>query len=302
MKGTNLLTLVVTLTLGIILAGSLLVPVVDSTQNGMSTTYTNEGAANYTINGVDDMTMYNTGGRGWVINGVEYTISAGGIPLITTDVCRFYKSDSNGKYMQLYGANGELINGGGNATTNLFVLEYSAETHVLTFTKYTDMTDTEVSYTTTFSCTHVIEYNPAGAFTAIITTGGEDDPLSYYVHDVNQIYAGGAYTTGDLDTAYFAQGTTVNLGESTYTGSAAAVTEKVAKYTDLLHGSTYTVTIVDGEDSESFTPFTVFVPKSVVAHTPNDNGAIGLLGALPIIVIMGLVVAATGAIFVRRND
>lgn len=295
---TNLLTLVITLTLGVILAGSLLMPVIESAQTATSDTINNDVSEGMTfrLDGNDDYNLTTTSSvRAWLINGTTVDMYNAGGALAITDKCRFEKS---GGYVALYDATGSRI-ANLSTVTNTVVLEYTAETKVFTVTTYTGTGESaELANTYTYNVENILYYIPGGDYGAI-QTGGDPD-VTYYVNDISQVIAGGAYTTGDLDTSYFAEGTTVYVGNSSYTATGTATTVK--EYTDAIKGSSFSITVTDGEASETFTPYTVFVPLKIVAHTEEQNAQIALYGVLPILVIVGLVVSAIGAIVIKRED
>lgn len=295
---TNLLTLAITLTIGVILAGSLLMPVISDAQKNTNDTLINEVSEGMTfkLDGVDDYNLTTTDSvRAWLINGTAVDMYSAAGALAITDKCRFEK---NGGYVSLYDATGSRI-ANLSGVANKVVVEYTAETKVFSVTTYTGAGDSaELANTYTYNVENILYYIPGGDYGAIQTNGDPD--ISYYVNDLSEVIAGGAYTTGDLDTSYFAEGTTVYVGNSSYTASGTATTVK--EYTDAIKGSSYSITVTDGEDSETFTPYTVFVPLKVIAHTSEQNGQIALYGAIPILVIVGLLMAAIGAIYTKRDD
>lgn len=298
---TNILTLAITLTIGVILAGSLLVPVINDAQNNTSDAITNNvtPSATFKIDGNDDYLFEtNPNYALFKINGQTVDIrnwdDVG--PVIVTDKCRL---DKAGHIYGLFDATGaRIINV--NTTSQNIVCSYDASEKEFTYVLYTDLTNSEVYATYTYDVENIVYALPGGDYGAI-STGGDPD-VTYYVNSLSQVIAGGAYTTGDLDTSYFAEGSTVYVGNSSYTGSGTAVTAKYKDYIDVITGSSYAITITDGEDSETFTPYTVFVPLTVIAHTSEQNGMIALYGAIPVIVIVGLLVAAIGAIYTKRDD
>lgn len=294
MMKNNVVGLTISLVVGIIMVGTLLAPTISSTVSGNVTEYTNDGDASYTINGVEDFSIYNTSGRYWVINGETIQINDSGVPLVTTDQFAFIKSDINGNYMYLRDSTGSVVIGG-SANTYKFSIEYTASTNTAVFTIYTDLTGETVDTTYTYSCSHVIEYDPEGDYTAISTEGSADEVIEYYVNNANQIYAGGAYTSGSLDTAYFANGESVTLGVDDYSGSATATISAIDGVEGVYLGSAYTVSVSDGTTTETFTPYTVFVPITVSGETSSQSMINGLLPVLVVMTVVGiLAVAARG--------
>lgn len=296
---TNLLTLAITLTIGVILAGSLLVPVINDAQKATSDVITNETSGlTFKLDGNDDYEIVTAPlGANWTLNGEIYNFNTVADTIIITDQCRVVK---NGGYLQLFDATGIRISNL-PTSTNKFVISYDASEKEFSVVNYPSYDEGETAANTyTYTVANILYFIPGGDYGAINTNGDPD--VTYYVNDLKQVIAGGAYTTGDLDTSYFAEGTTVYVGQSSYTAAGTATTTKYKDYTDAIVGSSYSITVTDGTDSETFTPYTVFVPLKVIAHTSEQNGQIALYGAIPILVIVGLLMAAIGAIYTKRDD
>lgn len=294
----KLIPIVMTLVVGIILAGSVLIPVLRDAQNNTSDIITNETSGlPFKLDGNDDYEVVTApSASDWTLNGEKYNFNTVSDTFIITDQCRVVK---NGGYLQLFDATGIRISNLATST-NKFVITYDAsekEFSVVTYPSYDEGETAANTYT--YTVANILYFIPGGDYGAI-NTGGDPD-VTYYVNDLSQVIAGGAYTTGDLDTAYFAEGTTVYVGDADYTASGEAVTSKYNGYTDAIVGSSYTITVTDGEASETFTPYTVFVPLKITAHTSEQNGMIALYGAIPIMVIIALLMVAVGVV-ARRNE
>ena len=293
----KLIPIVLTLVVGIILAGSVLMPVLGDAQNKTSDTIVNETSGlTFKLDGNDDYLFESAPAyANYKVNGQNAGTSSSLGTFIITDKCRVY---DNGHYFQLYDESGTRSSNINVQNKNI-VITYDAADKTFTYTVYTDLTNATVENTYTYTVENILYYIPGGDYGAINTS--EDSDITYYVNDLSQVIAGGAYTSGDLDTSYFAEGKTVYVGDTDYTASADAVTSKYNGYTDAIVGSGYTVTVTDGTNSETFTPYTVFVPLKITAHTSEQNGMIALYGAIPIMVIVALLMVAVGAV-ARRND
>lgn len=298
MDPKKLTTLIVGTVVLVIMFSALLVPIVSDGQKTTNTTITNDvSALTYKLDGDDDYTFESAPAYyNYKVNGQLLGNTSAVGQFITTDKCR---ANNSGHWFQLFDETGTRSSNVDAANQNIKVT-YTAATKTLVYTVYTDLTNTEIANEYTYVVENILYVTQNGDYGAI-NTGGDPD-VSYYVNDLSQVIAGGAYTTGELDTSYFAEGSTVYVGNTSYTATGTATTEAYKNYTDVIAGSSYSVTVTDGTNSETFTPYTVFVPIKVIAHTPTDNIVIQLIGVLPIITILGIVLAVVGVAIVGRND
>ena len=279
--------------IGIIMVGSVLMPTITTTEQSMYDTFTNEASASsgistwerFIVDGEDDATFETVFNSNYdfniVINGEPIDFRPASGTFITTDQCRLVK---NGWYFQMFDSTGLRVENFNMQNANLKA-EYKASTGEFTVTTYTDHTNTEVANTYTYTIEKYIIYlSPHGDYLATYLDG----EASVYVNSNDQIVSGGAYTTGDLDTSYFAQGTTVSVGAEGYSASATLDTETVSGYDDLLQGTTQTVTVTNGESSETFTPYTAYVPEKVTAITTDNADTMSLIFVIPLLAIVML--------------
>lgn len=282
---------VIALVLGAIMVGGMLAPTIVAIQDGQTTTYTNNTTSNLTfkLDGSDDYVFESAPAyANYKVNGQPAGQSSALDTFIITDKCRCV---DNGHYFQLFDESGTRISNLNVQNKNV-VITYTASTKEFVYTVYTDLTNTTVDNSYTYTVENILYYIPGGDYGAI-HTGGDPD-ITYYVNEVSQVIAGGAYTSGDLDTSYFAEGPTVYVGNSSYTGSSTTTTENVVK--GVIKGSGYAITISDGENSETFTPYTVFVPLKVVGHTDNQIIYNTMFGVITLLAIVMLVVFAANAV------
>lgn len=288
---TNLLTLVVTLTLGIILAGSLLMPVITDAQTnlGNPTTITNDGLYNMgwqdsvTIEIEKDGTNVNI-----TINGESFvpTTSAATPILLTKDV-----------FVGAYLAAGSAVSVGTRFTDPNNIVQLTANTLTASASitveneHITIVKDSDTILDADCGKTLAVKEN--GEYTVVTSSNFNKMKIAT---DKDVIFMG-AYYTGDLDCFYDTYAGTAG----TYTITAQITKSAMDGTTDLFDVTTGTVTISDGIDSETFTPFYGMFKASVNGHE-SAGGAYSLLGALPIIVIIGLVLAGVSAIFIRNRD
>ena len=292
MESKNLLTLAITLTVGIILAGSLLMPVISDAQltAGSATTLTNEKYATenykYTIwDGSDIVLAYtpspdiNTPGV-YTVDGEQVTLL--GISQRIIIASNDFASRAGGTAVSVL--NSQFVDSAvqlGN-TAFTFTIEDKAYTLELGSNTYTGTVDWLV-YATDDGSANLIQV--------------KDVSSPFYTSYKDKIVVlGNIYTTGDNDTfySYFNGDLTVN---SAYADNSSVDLTKtrIDGYTDI-YDTTITVNVGD----ESFTPYFILAPETVNGH--EADATFSLLGVLPILVIIGLLVAAMGAIYSKRDD
>lgn len=302
MNKIGLVGVIMTILIGVILIGSVLSPSITNVNDMQNTKITNTGSNTYfyTVDGDDDYQLVSDPVyTNFTINGEKFNLGGSGT-LLNTDQCRVTKS---GHYLSLYDVTGERSSNV-NTQNYLIIITYTASTKVFTYDVYSGLT-VESGIANTYSYNiekNIIYMNPKGDYVAI--SNNQDDQgnyPTYYINNLNQIAAGGAYTTGELDTAYFSSGSTVSVGNTSYTGSATATTTPSDEYTDVMSATAYTVTITDGTNEESFVPFTTYVPKTIEGHTTQDNTFIGLTGIIVVLFVIVLFVVAVRSLVGNRD-
>ena len=303
MEKTNLLTLVVTLTVGIILAGSLLMPVL-SDATTTEKTFENEGVFNYGIFTPDDeytLTYTQTTGE-LIVNDVVVpgfdTLNKAYSIVATDDYLARYGSTSGGYYLQNIGYEGAnlFVDSGVTATITISDGDLS-----VTWVK---ADNTTVTKTVTFTEMYAIVPTTNNAIMKVAAD-------QVYIKGDSELYASGL-TTITLWTNMFHFEGTYNDGITITSPTFPTATydniewniEPVSGYVDL-----YKLTSIEFDitynDTVTHATYSYFgVPEKVTAELSQhlNTGEIALLNALPVLVIIGLVLAGVGAIFVRNRD
>lgn len=119
------------------------------------------------------------------------------------------------------------------------------------------------------------------------------------VDSASDVLLCGAYTSGELDTMYYYKDGTSYVSNTDYTMTPSITTELHSGTTDI-YDATVSVSMTDGTDTESFTPYRIFVPYEVTGHA-TSGGYYSLLGAIPVMVIVGLLVTTIGMMAIRRD-
>lgn len=296
MEKTNVLTLIITLVVGVILTGALLGPVID---DATKTTDKITNTGSYFLTDSDDnySLVYDPAGK-FTVNGedIPFTDLPGGSSTIVSTAeyqLRFnnYTSSAQGNYaiFLITPSNfTRLAN-----TTIEAPLELVYDSGSLTYGT------TTVSYTSDSFRGLIKEGNyvmtastsPAKVLknTSIILGDGTTQVDHWY----NRFYIEG--TVEDLS---------VTAGESITVSNIVANTVAVTEYVDVVELTSITFDATDGETTVNATYNRVIVPAEITVELSDHltPGQISLMGAIPVMVIVALLMAAVGAIALRRAD
>lgn len=286
----KLITLAVALVVGIILLGSLLVPVLKDTQQtiGAKVTYENENLTTnpYTYSKVDAVTAsFDYEESTFTVNGNTFNRGALAYMAIVADTFEIEAKESTWT-----GPN--AVNCYYGETTEAYpsTLEVSASNGVATLT--INDTDVEVNY----SWMYVIVPEGGQYHQHTASTNG-----AYCKSLSDVVIFGGKYSSGELDTVYTSYAGEVYVGVEEYQGTFNGTLTKVAGTTDIYQLGNATITITDGTDSETFTPYRALVINSVEGHE-EEKAISALLGAIPVIILASFVIMAAALVINRRND
>lgn len=293
---TNILTLAITLALGVILAGSLLVPIIEDTQTNIGPSVTLDNAAypvenyKYTIWDGSDITLSYVASPDISTAGV-YSVNGEAVTL-------------QGTAQRIIIASNDFASRSGGTVVPVLNTQYVESTAQLGNAAFT-FTVVDKAYTleitsggTTNTYTGVVDWlvyatedGTAGLIQSLYTTS------PFYTSNTDDIIVlGNIYTTGDNDTFYSYYKGQLTVNEAYADESSVSITKTaVSGYTDI-----YNTQIEVNVGDETFSPFFILIPEKVTGHEISDYDA--LLGAIPVLVIVGLVLVGVGAIFVKRND
>lgn len=307
MEKNGILTLCITLVVGVILAGSLLVPVINDAQTtvGDKITLTNESPIVLReVEPGDVLECVRTVSDGvtsdqWTLNGEPAIGPTGGedrwnVGVMSDGLYIQVNAPTNsaiGQWYDMTSPTPNYISGGGSSGAHYGVefgedniqlyREYGSDSPILVVT---------VPYTWAYTLCPYRE----GEYCAPIAGGVG------LVSNPNQIILCGAYTSGELDTMYYYKDGQTYVSNSSYTMTANIDTAVHSGTTDI-YDATISVAMTDGANTETYTPYRILVPYQVVGHEAG-GATYSLLGAIPIIVFAGLIVGIAGAVIVRRND
>ena len=306
MEKTNLLTLVVTLTVGIILAGSLLMPVL-SDATTTERTFTNDGAfyveadpnETYTIE-YDNTVANNT----ITVNGTDITLDRD-YTLVALENA-ILRLDSSSHKLDW--------NGNGSYIVNINKLSLTIASGSISGT-YTSTGDETAWPTMTYDKIYVISPTEQSLIMS-------DYSVPVKVKGDSELFAMGrtVLNDGGVNKQFLVQivgsiddGVDVTIANvSTGVDIGAVITDLSINYTPVQgYNDLYTLTSItfkaataENGQVTNVTFSAYIVPATVTAELSQhlDAGEIALLNALPILVIIGLVLAGVGAIFIRNRD
>ena len=287
---TNILTLVITLVVGVILAGSLLVPVLNDAQStiGPDVTYTSVNL-NPNPGNFDALTTSTD---------IEYTISTDGITY-NGDSMTWNRTLNRG--ILIYSDAGYITVKTDDSPSPAVVV-YNITDSTITNTTLTVPVTISVSNgavvageTTLFEFTKgFYNVNEGGKYACVYNLNNYTQ--SPYIKSDLDVISYGMYTTGENDTYYeYVNGEIVTHEEFT---NGITVTKTLVEGTTDIYKLTGFEIDVGGE---TFTPYYVFIPASVTGHAAS-GAEYALLGAIPIMVIVAILMVAIGAIAYRRAD
>ena len=124
-----------------------------------------------------------------------------------------------------------------------------------------------------------------------------------YCHETPEdfIVYGGGYSTGDLDSFYAYGNGKLTIAVTEYTGALNWNVAKVDGTTDIYRITTCNLTVTDGENSETFTPYRCLYLYEVTGHATSGS-LYSMLGIIPIVVAIGIVLGVVSMAIVNRYD
>lgn len=304
MEKMNVLTLIITLVVGVILTGALLGPVInDATKTEQ--TFVNEGVFNYGIfTPEDEYELEVVGADGSItVNGVAVD------PFNATT--RYYSIVASDNFVARYGYSNNIYFCqcvGKDSSNNTFadggVLTNISIDNGALAVQITKSDSTVVSKTVEFTELYAIVPTADEAVMKVATD-------SVYIKGDSPIYSSGLTQVTLWSNLFHLEGTyndgltisSPNLPDATYDNITWNI-EPVSGYVDL-----YKLTSIEFDINNNGTTYHATyayfgVPAEVTAELSNHltPGQISLMGAIPVVVIVALLMVAVGAIAYRRAD
>lgn len=296
MKGNRIVAGIVGLAVCVILVGSLLVPVISEAQDDQEVVYNNiVDTSNFSkivdFDSVDMVIVWDTETRVLTVDGSAIPISPFDNTLFVSDQgsVRFGRSQGT-SVMYIEGQNAAQVILTGTVTATI-------ASGVITVACGVD------SYTIT-----PIEWlfvpDEAGNYK---NYPNNQPTKTLYVNSIDDIYFCGMIGTTSIG-LFSGNGGLCTFWEvaddpsydMTYT------IERVQGYTDLYEfvPSSYAVSTEAGTNSDltPFSPYWLMVPVEITAHTDVNSSIIGLLGAIPVVIIAAIIIYVVRPVLMGRDD
>ena len=269
---------IVGLAVCVILVGSLLVPIISEAQDDQEVVYNNiVSNSNYSKivdDDLDDVNMviaWDTATRVLTVDGSAMTVGWYNNTLFVSDQgsVRFnmeYQT-SNTSYMYIGGQAVVTLTGPVTATiaSGVITIACGVDSYTITPIEWLFIPDGDGNYK---------NYQ-------------NNDPIkTLYVNSIDDIYFCGGIQSMGLFSGHGGSCTLWDVEDDPSYDMTYTI-ERVQRYTDLyeLTPSSYAVSIEAG----TFSPGWLMVPIEITAHTDVNSSIIGLLGAIPVVVIVGII-------------
>lgn len=293
----KIISVIISAVVVVVLIGAFLMPIVSDAQRdiGDPITYTNEGGLIFReVKNGDVLIVERT-----VIDGVTTDVItlngepvAGTVPNATANL---FLSDG------VYFRKGITTQAG---VCSAFIIGESVSSNIVT-TSSTAVITVEFGNGTVSATKKIGEADATSYFTGTFTWGFVASPVSgathyvsesgtglAYVNDDSELVLCGAYETGDLDTMYTYYKGKMTVYTPGYTASLDKGLIPVDGTTDI-YTSKPVVSVTNGITTETFTPYRYLVPMTIEGHE-SSGAAYGVIGTLPIIVIVVSILAIIG--------
>lgn len=295
----KLIPLVITLVVGIILAGSVLMPVINDV-TAKSDTFVNEGY--FYVDSVEnqDSMTYKFEDGALTINDEVVALPTGseypdGLTIFYTEhICVRYDDG----YFKVRGV----------ANHNCYYMDVTVEEGTITGTYQWTDTPATVNWT----------YTEFVGMVGESTNRVMGKSMPHFMNSDSYLETTGLSNFGTIGYAVvhiagsIEDGVTVNLYNQ---GSGAALTNltvsniqidktDVTDYVDLYKINKITFDVTDGANTATATYTIYTIPASVTADraNPMPDGQAAILTAIPVLIITALVVMAAGALYLKRDD
>ena len=283
----KLITICITLVVGVILAGSVLMPIL---QDATTTekTFTNVGYYYMTDLGEDSI-VYTYDGTKWTIDGEETTIS-------NSEATTLVAGDGF-----IVRANGQLRGSTIASPASISNLTVTATGLSMSYTKPDETTATATVSGTVYYCAvnEKTDHTLSRYNVPVYVNGDSDilaDGMSGIATNVTSVFK----IEGNIDDGFTVTPQNAGVTVSDVTCNYTAV----QGYNDLyqIESITFNTTYNDVVRVQSYSSYVA--PTEVTAEKSQhlNNGEIALISAIPIMVIIALVMVAVGSLYFGRND
>lgn len=284
----NLLTLVITLTIGIIFVGSLLAPVIQDYENDVKVVKNNTTTNLAAVVGEDHTIEFTYSTGALEIDGEAITAPAQLGVLVSDQINLIYNNTPN---LQLFSS--QHTTGIVTITSDTTV---TIEGNTITITYGTD---TEEEYT----CEWIYLYDANGDYGIFRLYNAN---TTVYLNNINQLHGSNILVT-TYDWFSFV-GTDVTLAVADEDPVVDIVTGTVTGTNDIFSiniggtGTGFSFDVDNSGTDYTVKPWIYVVPIEVSGYSDMNKELLPLMSALPILVIVALIAGAAAAIFNGRKD
>lgn len=296
----GIIGLVMSLVVGTILIGSLLVPIIIDVQDTQKTVINNTASgkfSNFYGSDLDTLTAeivldnYSDLDFNVTVNGESYTVSATARESMIMSDKLFVRADPRNSGINIMYAsmtsNSEAI----KSVTLPLVVTISGNTINVKDSGTVDITESNNSW--------VFIPDSHGNYELV----SSDSTAPIYLNNSDQVYVSTYIVTNNLG---WISGNGANLkfvNSGIETDLILTDFEKDSRYNDLIVGLAGNVDINpevgNNSDGTNFTPFFIMIPRYIDVHTDSNNSVISLVSAIPVIFLVALISLAAFAV-VRR--
>lgn len=261
----------------------------------------------------DPITYYNNSGQAYklavpgdVLEGSRSSVDGANVDtwkLNNEPIIGFVDSTSWTSLIFSDGMYGQIFNSNNNSLAVIYdIVDNDQSPRYVSYVKLTFMEDTiEVNATlggveNTYSWAYSWAYIPCESNDGVLIANA--GPNNAYVSKDTFVVLAGFYSTGNIDRFYYSNNkpdlSIIGAGSGSYTK-----TYNLVEGTTDVYNLGVSVSITDGGNVEEFAPYQILVPYKIAGHA-DSGAAYSLFGALPIIVIAGLVMAGV-YVFISRK-
>jgi len=297
MNGSRIVAGVVGLAVCVILVGSLLVPIISEAQDDQEVVYNNiVSNSNYSKiidDDLDDVNMvieWDTATQVLTVDGSSTTVTAYNNTLFVSDQgCIFFSKADGTSTLYIGGMATVTLTGPVTATiaSGVITVACGVDSYTITPIEWLFIPDVDGNYK---NYRNVYPEN------------------TLYVNSIDDIYFCGRITTQSIGliSGHGGSCTLWDVADDPSYDMTYTI-ERVQGYTDLFEfiPSSYAVSTEAGTnpDLTPFTPYHIMMPLEITAHTDVNSSIIGLLGAIPVVVIAAILIYAVRPVLLRgRNE
>ena len=295
MKGNRIVAGIVGLAVCVILVGSLLSPIISEAQDDQEVVYNNVvSTGNYSrivdsdLENINMVIVWDTATQVLTVDGSSIPVGADNVLFVSDQGMIRFSAGNEFSELYILSSSTILLTGPVTATIAFGVITVvcGVDSYTITPIEWLFFPDGEGNYK---------NYR------------NNDPTKTHYVNSIEDIYFCGRISTNEIG-LFSGHGGSCTLWDMADDPSydMTYTIERVQGYTDLYEfaPSSYAVSTEAGTnpDLTPFVPFWMMVPVEITAHTDVNSSIIGLLGAIPVVVIAAIIIYAVRPVLIGRGD